>query len=66
MTKYLFKRLLYGLVSVIVVVAIVMIMIYSLLEGKKTLKRSPHQPDQTGEGIPERKGNNCFGGNKDD
>lgn len=32
MAKYLFKRLLHGLVSIIIVVAIVMIMIYSMLD----------------------------------
>ena len=32
MTKYLIKRLLYGLFSVVIVVAIVMVMIYSLLD----------------------------------
>lgn len=32
MTKYVFKRLLHGLVSVVIVVAIVMVMIYSLLD----------------------------------
>lgn len=32
MTKYLIKRLLRGLLSIIVVVAIVMILIYSLLD----------------------------------
>lgn len=32
MTKYLLKRLLHGLVSIVVVVAIVMVMIYSLLD----------------------------------
>ena len=32
MVKYLFKRLLHGLVSIIIVVAIVMIMIYSMLD----------------------------------
>ena len=34
MTKYLLKRLLHGVVSIIVVVAIVMVMIYSLLDRK--------------------------------
>ena len=32
MAKYLFKRLLHGLVSIVIVVAIVMVMIYSLLD----------------------------------
>ena len=31
MVKYLFKRLLHGLVSIVIVVAIVMVLIYSLL-----------------------------------
>ena len=32
MTKYLFKRLLHGLVSVVIVVGCVMTMIYSLMD----------------------------------
>lgn len=32
MTKYLIKRLLHGLVSVVIVVACVMVMIYSLMD----------------------------------
>ena len=32
MVKYLFKRLLQGLVSVVIVVACVMVMIYSLMD----------------------------------
>ena len=32
MTKYLLKRLLHGLISIIIVVALVMIMVYSLLD----------------------------------
>ena len=33
MAKYLFKRILYGAFSIVVVVAIVMIMIYSLMNS---------------------------------
>ena len=32
MTKYLFKRIVHGLVSIVVVVALVMIMIYTMLD----------------------------------
>ena len=32
MTKYLLKRLLHGLVSVVIVVAIVMLMVYTLMD----------------------------------
>ena len=32
MTKYLFKRILHGLVSIVIVVALVMIMIYTMLD----------------------------------
>ena len=32
MTKYLLRRLLHGLISVVIVVALVMIMVYALIE----------------------------------
>ena len=35
MTKYLLKRILYGIFSIIAVVAIVMVMIYGLLDRKQ-------------------------------
>lgn len=41
MTKYLLKRLLHGLVSIVIVVAIVMIMIYSLLDRNLVFAMDP-------------------------
>ena len=41
MAKYLLKRLLHGLLSIIVVVAIVMIMIYSLLDRNLVFAADP-------------------------
>ena len=42
MTKYLFKRLLHGLVSVVIVVGCVMTMIYSLIEPKSDFRTGRH------------------------
>ena len=41
MTKYLFKRILHGLISIVVVVAIVMVMIYGLLDRKLVFASDP-------------------------
>ena len=41
MTKYLFRRLLHGLISVIIVVAIVMILIYSCLDRQLIFAQDP-------------------------
>jgi len=41
MTKYLLKRILHGLISVIIVVAIVMVMIYALLDRKLIFAADP-------------------------
>lgn len=47
MTKYLFKRLLHGLFSVIVVVCIVMVMIYSMLDRTLIFASDPVYSHQT-------------------
>lgn len=41
MTKYLLKRLLHGLVSIVIVVAIVMVMIYSMLDRSLIFANDP-------------------------
>ena len=41
MTKYLIRRILHGLVSVIIVVAIVMVMIYSMLDRNQIFAEDP-------------------------
>ena len=41
MTKYLLRRLLHGLISVIIVVAIVMLLIYSLTDREKIFGSDP-------------------------
>jgi len=41
MAKYLLKRILYGVMSVIIVVAIIMIMVYTLLERDKIFRSDP-------------------------
>ena len=41
MTKYLIRRIVHGLVSVIIVVAIVMILIYSCLDRQLIFAQDP-------------------------
>ncbi len=41
MTKYILKRFLHGLLSVVVVVAIVMVLIYSMLDRRSALSKDP-------------------------
>lgn len=41
MAKYLLKRILYGIMSIIIVVAIIMIMVYSLLDREKIFRSDP-------------------------
>ena len=41
MTKYLLRRLLHGLISVIIVVAVVMLLIYSLTDREKIFGGDP-------------------------
>ena len=41
MTKYLLRRILHGLISVIIVVAIVMVMIYGLLDRTLVFAADP-------------------------
>ena len=41
MAKYLLKRILYGIMSVAIVVAIIMIMVYSLLDREKIFRSDP-------------------------
>lgn len=41
MAKYLLKRILYGAMSIAIVVAIIMIMVYSLLDREKIFRNDP-------------------------
>ncbi|MCQ2354226.1 MAG: ABC transporter permease [Clostridia bacterium] len=50
MTKYLLKRLLHGLLSIIAVVAIVMVMIYSMLDRNLVFAQDPNYTKQANNG----------------
>ena len=41
MTKYVFRRLLHGLISIVIVVAIIMIMIYTLMNRNLIFAADP-------------------------